>query len=125
MSRISADVWERLAGQQPQGKTLWARRAAPDVTERIVAALDSDGLRHLLVLLATDDDDLQDSQSRGIAVTTKELAMPGHATGRYLDITCQDASGHEAFDMIGGELAERLAAERETAPEVRAGPHNA
>ena len=44
--------------------------------------------------------------------------MPGHATGRYLDITCQDSSGHEAFDMIGGELAERLAAGRETAPEV-------
>jgi hypothetical protein len=118
MSRISADVWTRLAGQQPQGETLWARRAAPDVTERIVAALDTDGLRHLVVSLLTDDADLQDAQSRGISVTTRELSMPGHAAGRYLDIVCQDGSGHEAFDMLGGELAERLAAGRESAPEV-------
>lgn len=118
MSRIAADVWTRLAGSQPHGETLWARRATPDVTERLVAALDADGLRHLLVLLATSDSNLQDSQSRGIAVTTRELTMPGHAAGRYLDVTCQDVSGHEAFDMIGGEVAERLATGRETAPEV-------
>ena len=118
MSRIGPDVWARLTGGPMQGEMLWARRATPDVTERLVAALDADGQRHLLVLLSADEADLQDTQSRGIAVVTRELVMPGHQAGRYLDITCHDASGHEAFDLIGGEVAERLATGRETAPEV-------
>ena len=118
MSRIAPEVWARLAGERVQGETLWARRATPDVTERLVAALDADGRRHLLVLLTAGEANLQDTQSRGVAVATRDLVMPAHATGRYLDITCQDAAGHEAFDLIGGELAERLATGRETAPEV-------
>jgi len=118
MSRLAPDVWTRLAGERVQGETLWARRATPDVTERLVAALDADGQRHLLALLLAGEANLQDTQSRGVAVVTRELAMPGHEAGRYLDIICHDASGHEAFDLIGGELAERLASARETAPEV-------
>src|SRR5882757_4186519 len=106
MSRIAQDVWTRLAGERVQGETLWARRATPDVTDRLVAALDADGQHHLLILLSTGEADLQDTQSRGVGVGTRELVMPGHETGRYLDITCHDATGHEAFDLIGGELAE-------------------
>lgn len=118
MSRVAPDVWMRLAGERVQGETLWARRAAPDVSERLVAALDADGRRHLLVLLAEGEGDLQDAQSRGLEVSTRELVMPGHEAGRYLDIACHDAAGHEAFDLIGGELAERLASKQETAPEI-------
>ena len=118
MSRIPPEVWARLASERPQGQTLWARRATPDMTERLVAALDGDGRRHLLVLLSAGEPDLQDTQSRGVAVVTRDLVMPAQAAGRYLDITCQEAAGHEAFDLIGGELSERLATGRETAPEV-------
>lgn len=118
MSGISSAVWARLASERVQGEALWARRAAPEITERIVAALDADGRRHLLLLLAAADSDIQDNQSRGLGIVTRELAMPGHEVGRYLDITCHDATGHEAFDLIGGELADRLAAGRETAPEI-------
>jgi hypothetical protein len=118
MSRLAPDVWTRLAGERVQGETLWARRASPDVTDRLVAALDADGQRHLLVMLVAGEADLQDSQSRGVGVLTRELVMPGHEAGRYLDIVCHDAAGHEAFDLIGGELAERLAVARETAPEI-------
>jgi hypothetical protein len=118
VSGIAPEVWSRLADEQVQGETLWARRAAPDVTERIVAALDADGRRHLLILLEPNESEIADSQSRGLEVLTRELTMPGHEAGRYLDITCHDATGHNAFDLIGGELAERLVAGRETAPEV-------
>lgn len=90
----------------------------PDVTERLVAALDADARRHLLVLLTAGEADLQDTQSRGVAVVTRDLAMPGHEAGRYLDLTCQDVAGHEAFDLLGGELAGRLATGRETGSEV-------
>src|SRR5271166_149960 len=117
MSHIDPQVWTRLANERVQGETLWARRAAPEVTDRLVGALDADGKRHLLVLLRTGDTEVQDSQSRGVGVVTRELAIPGHEAGRYLDITCHDATGHEAFDLIGGELADRLAPGRETATE--------
>lgn len=118
MSRIIAEVWARLAGERPHGETLWARRAAPDISERLVAALDAEGRRHLLILLRNGEGELQDTQSRGVGVTTRELTMPGHEPGWYLDVSCNDAAGYEAFDLIGGELAERLATDRETAPEV-------
>lgn len=117
MSHIDPQVWTRLANERVQGETLWARRAAPEVTDRLVGALDADGKRHLLVLLRTGEPEVQDSQSRGVAVVTRELAVPGHEAGRYLDVTCHDPAGQEAFDLIGGELAERLSSGRETAPE--------
>lgn len=117
MSQIVPDVWTRLSGEHVQGETLWARRAVPDVTDRLVAALDAEGKRHLLVLLRAGEAEVQDSQSRGVGVVTRELAVPGHETGRYLDVTCHDAAGHDAFDLIGGELANRLATGRETASE--------
>ncbi len=117
MSGIPPEIWMRLAGERVHGETLWARRAAQDITERLVAALDAEEQRHLLVLLQEGEADLQDTRSRGLGVVTRELAVPGHEVGRYLDITCYDAAGHEAFDLLGGELAERLAAGRETAPE--------
>lgn len=115
MSQIVPEVWTRLSGEQVQGETLWARRAMPDVTDRLVAALDAEGKRHILVLLRAGETEVQDSQSRGVGVVTRELAVPGHETGRYLDLTCHDAAGHDAFDLIGGELADRLATGRETA----------
>lgn len=118
MSGITAEVWSRLASEEVRGETLWARRAAPDITGRLVAALDADGKRHLLIPLESSEIDIEDSQSRGLGVATRELEMPDHEPGRYLDITCHDATGHEAFDLIGGEIAERLAAGSETAPDI-------
>lgn len=116
MSRIAPQVWARLEGEQIQGESLWARRAAPETTDRLIAALDADGRRHLLVLLLNDEPNVQDSQSRGVAAVTRQLTLSGHEPGRYIDIICQDPAGIEAFDLIGGELAERLAG-TETGPE--------
>ncbi|MBI5101563.1 MAG: PD-(D/E)XK motif protein [Nitrospirae bacterium] len=115
MSRIAEDVWKRLAGARIKGQTLWARRAAPDVTDRLLAALDAGGQRHLLVYLRPEEKGLHDSHSRGLSVNTRELEVPAHDIGRYMDIVCQDATGHEAFDLVGGELAQRLQTGRESA----------
>lgn len=115
MNRIAPEIWSRLPAERPPGEALRARRAVPDVTERLLAALDGAGQRHLLILLLPGEVDLQDTQSRGIGVTTRDLTVDGHQPGRYLDVACHDASGHEAFDMIGGELAQRLASGSETA----------
>jgi len=118
MTRIAPEVWTRLVNEPVHGEALWARRAAPNTSDRLVAAIDVEGQRHLLVLLLDGEGELQDQQSRGISVVTRELAVPNHEPGRYLDVMCHDAAGHEAFDLIGGEIAERLAAAHEKAPEV-------
>lgn len=113
LSRIAPEVWTRLGSESAHGLNLWARRAVPDVTSRLLSAVDPDGQRHLMIRLDVGDSDLTDSQSRGLEVTTRELTIRGQESGRYLDIVCRDKAGHETFDLIGGELAERLAACRE------------
>lgn len=117
MSRISENVWARLLGDRVEGETLWARSAASDITDRLLAALDADERRHLLVPLEASDGPVEDSQSRGITISTRELSGRGHQRGRYFDIVCLDGAGHDAFDVIGGELADRIASGTETAAE--------
>jgi hypothetical protein len=117
VSRLGADVWARLHREPARGESLLAREAFPDVSERLIAALDADGQRHLLVLLTHTEKGLDDALSRGICVKTRDLVLRG-GQGRYLDICCNDSGGYEAFDVIGGEIATRLAAGRETAPDV-------
>lgn len=117
MTRIVPEVWTRLGNEPIHGETLWARRAAPDTSIRLIAAIDVEGQRHLLVLLLDGEGELQDQQSRGISVVTRELAIPNHEPGRYLDVVCHDTAGHEVFDLIGGEIADRLAAAHAKAPE--------
>jgi hypothetical protein len=43
-------------------------------------------------------------------VDTRELNLPDHTLAHYLDLTCHDAAGHDAFDLIGGEIAAGLSA---------------
>jgi hypothetical protein len=117
MSLISGNVWTRLENERVSGESLWARRALPDITDRVLAALDRDERRHLLILLNDDDDPVADSQSRGLLVATRELSGRGHPGGTYIDVTCIDGSGYSAFDLIGGEIAERIALGEERASE--------
>lgn len=109
MSQIAPEVWTRLTSGRPSGDILTARLAAPDVTDRLLAALDSEARRHLLVALQTNEEHLRDEESRGLSVDTRELNLPDHTLAHYLDLTCYDAAGHDAFDLIGGELAAGLA----------------
>lgn len=107
MTKVSPEVWERL-GTGTHGESLLARRASPDDTDRLLAALDSDGRRHLLVLLTDEEEGIRDRGTRGITAATRDLQIPGAEPGRYMDLTCVDPSGHNAFDLVGGELAARL-----------------
>jgi hypothetical protein len=101
-------------GTPPQGEMLTARVAVPDVTDRLVCAIDGDDTRHLLIHLELGDDSITDQESRGVTASTRELAVSGAATARYIDIVCHDRAGHDAFDLVGGEIAERLASGSET-----------
>src|ERR1043166_4128471 len=105
MIAVPPEVWSKLTGERVHGETLWARRALPEISGHLIAALDGQGQRHFLVILQNGEDPLHDNQTRGLTVQTRDLVVPDHKTGKYLDITCHDPAGHEAFDLFGGELA--------------------
>src|SRR5436309_1438319 len=80
------------------------------MTERLLAGIDADDRRHLLITLQPTDAEMHDEQSRGLLVATSDLVVAGHDPARYLDLICADPAGYDAFDLIGGELGARLAA---------------
>jgi len=114
MSGLAQGVWDRLLVAPPLGDSLTARPALPDVTDRVLAGVDVEGRRHFLVPLFEAESSFRDSHSRGLDVSTRTLVVAGQAPSRHLDIICQDAAGHEAFNLIGEELARRLATGTET-----------
>lgn len=114
MTPVSADVWVKLSLDAGSGESMVARLAIPDVEPRVLAAIDSNGRRHILVRLEINDADVEDSQSRGISISTQTLNSPMLETARFIDLLCVDASGHAALDVIAGEIGERLSAGLET-----------
>jgi hypothetical protein len=118
VSSIAPEVWAQLEPARPSGENLIARFAMPDVTDRLQCALDADGRRHLLIAMAPGDEALRDEQSRGLRVLTRELSVEGAQPSRRLDVQCEDAAGHSAFDLIGGELAVQLRAAAQPPAEI-------
>ncbi|MBY0313541.1 MAG: PD-(D/E)XK motif protein [Phycisphaerales bacterium] len=116
VSLMGAETWQRLGTGQVRGDTLLVRRAAPGQLDRLFIGMDAQAQRHILIKLLDSDSDLDDQQTRGVRVITRELSGDGHEPGRYLDLACQDPSGHPAFDLIGGEIADRLLANNDAAP---------
>lgn len=109
MTRIVSDVWTHLEQTRPVGDNLTARPAVSGTRTRLQCAVDSEGRRHLLIALQASEQELRDTQSRGLNVVTRDLVVRGEPAALYLDIQCQDAAGHDAFDLIGGELVAELA----------------
>jgi hypothetical protein len=105
---IPSETWSRLTQGQVEGQVLWTRIASPEVSDKLLAAIDATGARHLLIHLGEDSDQLQDSESRGLSVSTRDLLAPGAKPGRYLDLVCSDPNSYGIFDIIGGELVQGL-----------------
>lgn len=109
MNRLAPEVWANLEEVRPTGDRLAAKLGIPSLTDRLECGLDASDRRHLLIKLSLEEDELKDSQSRGLMVNTRELTVRGGSPSRYLDIECHDITGYPAFDLIGGEIAEELA----------------
>lgn len=106
MISIENSIWENLS--RPSGESLAARIAAPQITSIILCALDSEGTRHILILLENKDEYYKDAHSRGIIVETRDLHIHGANPEHYLDIQCIDENGYPIFNIIGGEIVEEL-----------------
>ena len=108
MSLIPNSVWKQLETLRPTGDELIAREAMPGATKKVLAAIDVRGRRHVLVHLNHDEDGCEDVRSRGLSVMTEELLLPESVPGRYIHVICEDSAGHPMFDLIGGEIADRV-----------------
>jgi len=118
MNRIDSDTWSKLESSSPTGEQLVARRALPSVTDRLYCAIDSIGIRHLLINLKPEEDELHDAQSRGLAVDSRDMVVQGQPAIKYIDIECRDVFGHSILDLIGGEIADGLTDEKKQPAEL-------
>lgn len=105
---ININIWEQLKSELPKGDKVAARLAVPEITKKFYAGFDAKGLRHFLISLNKDDEELNDSHSRGLSVITRNLMVSGSEPKKYIDLTCHDIRGHVIFDMIGTEIAVEL-----------------
>ena len=113
MSNHDPKVWEYLEADIPRRDAFTARVAFPALSKAVLAAIDSDGKRHFLISLSSTDEDLNDSRSRGVRVTTDLLRVKKvgeiSSESRYVDILCLNSDGFEAFYLLGRDIADALA----------------
>lgn len=118
MNPVPNGIWTQIELSRPKGDELIGRPALADLTSRLLAAVDAAGRRHLLISLEPTDGDFRDVSSRGLIIETEELILPGLQYGRYINLKCFDAAGHDMLDVIGGEIAEGLHAGAESPAEI-------
>jgi len=100
-------IWKLLPGKLPSVEKLTVRILPSDTEQSMYCALDSNGKRHLLVSLGKDEPELKDKSSRGISVNIRELFLgQKNEMQRYMDIQCQNPSGHSIFDLLIADIAE-------------------
>src|SRR5271157_1195088 len=93
MTLIKPSVWSYLESNIPQEDYLFARPGVPDVSLRLLCALDGHGQRHLLVKLQPNERELEDRHSRGVIVLTRVLSLQEEPPARYIDLICRDSTG--------------------------------
>ena len=102
------EIWKKLESESPKGEKITARLVVPEISRKLYAGFDSNKKRHLLISLYDSDEEYHDLQSKGFSIVTRELIVKGREASRYIDITCNDNSGHLIFDVIASEIAEKL-----------------
>src|SRR5688572_1453355 len=100
------DSWERLAALTTSAELRvrelpgYAEGSAP------LAALDADGLRHLLFPLAGGAAPVEDRDSAGVQARLRELAEPDGSRRQYLDVACLRRHLSGLFGIVAAEVLE-------------------
>ena len=105
---LNKDIWAKLEEGLPSREKIAARLAMPDKSRKLYAGLDSSKQRHLLIPLEKNEEEYNDSESKGLSVITRDLIIKKAEQKKYIDIICQDISGHIIFDAIAEDIAEKL-----------------
>lgn len=103
---VELPVWKQLDALVPGDETLIAKPATERAGTKLLAAIDTQRNRHLLIRIGGRDDALIDRRTRGLWVETREYVLSNEQSGRFIDLQCRDSAGHETFDMIACDLAE-------------------
>ncbi|MHB1811239.1 MAG: PD-(D/E)XK motif protein [Thermoplasmataceae archaeon] len=112
MTNHNEDIWSRLTRDAPAGAALTARIAFPEVSDEVLAAIDSSGNRHFLIPILDTDEKIVDNESRGLNINSKDLRTKGEIEGekisKYIDIMCIDKAGFDGFNLIGYQMTEAV-----------------
>ncbi len=106
MSAAFMPEWEQLTHPLPSGEGITARAIPKDRSGRIYCGRDARGRRHLLIRLESDEMGFEDTQSRGLHCTTRELCVSGGPIGRFIDLDCRDPTTHLVLDLLAIDLVE-------------------
>ncbi len=106
MIQIDPKVWGYLV--KPSGEELIARNPFPDKPVCLLCALDSRNHRHFLIPINENEEEYNDLKSKGFVVVTRSLIIQGDILKKYMDIQCIDPAGNSIFDLIGGDIFEKL-----------------
>lgn len=111
MTHFGEDAWEWPPDAVLTGDRLRVRRVNPHDRRVILSGRDADDKRHILIRINDSESEPTAVATRGIEVTVRHLAEPGHEPGRFIDIVCHETGGHAAFHLIGDEIARGLVEE--------------
>ena len=105
-------LWRALPA--PAGPLMEAREAGAWAGGQLLAALDSDGRRHLLVAVP-DQPRVSIPRLRGLDSQTRRMRAAGR-TGAWLDLTLLDTQGLPAFTLLCADVIAAAAATRSVDP---------
>lgn len=112
MTNPEEEVWSKLSRDIPSGSEIIARLAFPDLSEVVLAAIDSSENRHFLIPILASEDGIIDNESRGISVITNDMRIKGTGQNgiisRYIDIMCVDRTWFDGFNLIGRQITEAV-----------------
>lgn len=108
MNQIAPEFWEALSALAKRGENYPVKAPFAEVCVRLLAGVAPTGERCFLIMLPDGERAAEDSRSRGLRVNTLEMEDGDGQRGIYTLVMCLDPNGHDAFDLIGRELAEAL-----------------
>ena len=88
-------------------------RPAPelDLALGVLLALDSLGLRHILIPAEEADETPARPTTKGLEITVDELRVEDRQPRRYFDVACRDATMNTNFTAVASEIVDALAVE--------------
>lgn len=102
------DRWRRLT--PPGDVTLAGTPAAAGSGPRSYLAVDSAGVRHLLVPTSPNASVGPRRPARGLDVQVRDLAVADAPVQSWIDLQCTDTGGHGAFTALTADVLTALAA---------------
>lgn len=108
VTNVSETSWFEIERWLPSYGRLNANRVNADTD--MFLAVDHDGNRHALLFLGNTEEAFADERSRGLTVHGRQLEVEGEAERLFLDITCTDRNGKDAFNLVVSEILRHLMA---------------